>query len=287
MESKWTGTVDNAFFNGEKFEASRTIQQAEYECGTRASMKNSYYILSVDVGRKGCQTVICVFKVTYRLDGSSTKQLVNIYDLEDVHFETQAIIIKNLFYKFKAQRVVIDGNGLGIGLVDYMVKPQNDASGDLLPDFGIYNDENNYYRQYHTTDTEENAVYIVKANAALNTEAHTAAKVALETGHLKFLIDERTAKTKLLSTRRGQAMTPEQRSDYLKPYVLTSILREEMLNLREENEGINIILKQANKAIRKDKFSALEYGLYYIKMEEDNNKRRHKKINVKDWKFFN
>ena len=82
-------------------------------------------------------------------------------------------------------------------------------------------------------------------------------------------------------------MTPEQRSDYLKPYVLTSILREEMLNLREENEGINIILKQANKAIRKDKFSALEYGLYYIKMEEDNNKRRHKKINVKDWKFFN
>jgi hypothetical protein len=38
-------------------------------------------------------------------------------------------------------------------------------------------------------------------------------------------------------------MTPEQRTDYLKPFNYTSILKEEMLNLREENEGINIILK--------------------------------------------
>jgi len=38
-------------------------------------------------------------------------------------------------------------------------------------------------------------------------------------------------------------MKPEQRSEYLKPFVLTSILREEMMNLKEENEGVNIILK--------------------------------------------
>jgi hypothetical protein len=51
------------------------------------------------------------------------------------------------------------------------------------------------------------------------------------------------AKNKLLSTKLGRAMTANQRADYLKPYILTSILREEMLNLTEENEGINIILK--------------------------------------------
>jgi hypothetical protein len=38
-------------------------------------------------------------------------------------------------------------------------------------------------------------------------------------------------------------MTPEQRDDYLQPFKLTSILKSEMLNLREENEGVNIILK--------------------------------------------
>lgn len=69
-------------------------------------------------------------------------------------------------------------------------------------------------------------------------------------------------------------MKPEQRAEYLKPFNLTSILKEEMMNLREENEGVNIILKQANKGIKKDKFSAFEYGLYYIKKEEDRKKKK-------------
>ena len=81
-------------------------------------------------------------------------------------------------------------------------------------------------------------------------------------------------------------MTSEERTKYLKPFTLTSILKEEMLNLREENEGVNIILKQANKGIRKDKFSAAEYGLLYIKMEEESKKRK-KKFKITDMMFSN
>jgi hypothetical protein len=81
-------------------------------------------------------------------------------------------------------------------------------------------------------------------------------------------------------------MKPEERANYLKPFSLTSILKEEMMNLREENEGVNIILKQANKGIRKDKFSAFEYGLYYIKLEEDKKKKK-KKFKASDWRFYN
>jgi hypothetical protein len=65
----------------------------------------------------------------------------------------------------------------------------------------------------------------------------------MSSGKLKFLIDEKTAKNKLLGTKVGEKMSPEARNEYLRPYVLTSILREEMLNLRELNEGVNIILK--------------------------------------------
>ena len=59
-----------------------------------------------------------------------------------------------------------------------------------------------------------------------------------------------------------------------------------MLNLREENEGINIILKQANRRIPKDKVSSLEYGLYYIKQEEENKKRK-RHGNISDFMFIN
>ena len=284
-ESKWSGTVEDAFFDGEKFDRNRILQKPEYEYSGRSS-NQAFYVLSVDVGRKGCQTVVCVFKVTPQTQGTSIKNLVNIYTSENEHFEDQAIFIKKIFYKFKARRVVIDGNGLGIGLMDYMVKAQRDSSGDPYPPFGVYNDEEGFYKKYRTDDTEDEAIYVIKANAPINTEAYSTVQSQIEAGKIKFLVEERIAKNKLLGTKLGQNMTPEQRDEYLQPYVLTSILKDEMLNLREENEGINIILKQANKSVKKDKFSALCYGLYYIRQEEDNKKRK-KKFNAKDWKFFN
>ena len=285
-ESKWAGSVEDAFFRAEIFDRNRILNQPEYEASGRAS-KSSYYVLSMDVGRKGCDSVVCVFKVTPQPQGSSLKQLVNIYTLTDEHFEDQCIKVKKLYYKYKARRLVIDGNGLGIGLVDYLIKPQiNPDTSEVFPDFGVYNDEDNYYKKYRTENCEQDALYIIKANAPINNEAHANAQTQLSSGKVKLLKDERVAKTKLLGTVKGKNMKPEERAEYLKPFTLTSILREEMMNLREENEGVNIILKQANRGIRKDKFSAFEYGLYYIKQEEDNKKKK-KRFNAKEWKFFN
>lgn len=284
-ESKWSGSVEDAFFSSEVFDRNRILNQPEYESSGRSS-KQAYYVLSADVGRKGCDTVVCVFKVTPQPQGAAIKTLVNIYTLTDEHFEDQAIKLKKLFYKYNAQRLVIDANGLGIGLVDYMIKSQIDPdTADVFPDFGVYNDDELYYKKYRTNNTEQDAMYLVKANAPINTEAHTVARSNLSSGKVKFLIDERVAKQKLMNTKVGQNMKPEERAEYLKPFTLTSILKEEMLNLREENEGVNIILKQANRGIRKDKFSAFEYGLYYIKLEEDSKKKK-RKFNVKDFMFM-
>ena len=285
-ESKWSGTLEDAFFNTEIFDRNRILKQPEYEASGRSS-KSSFYILSADVGRKGCDTVVCVFKCTPQPQGAAIKTLVNIFTFSDEHFEDQAIKLKKLFYKFGARRLVIDGNGLGIGLIDYMVKPQIDPdTGDTFPDFGIYNDEEAYYKKYRTQNTEQDAIYIIKANAPINTEAHANARSQLSSGKVKMLLDERIAKTKLMGTKLGQNMKPEERAEYLKPFTLTSILKEEALNLREENEGVNINLKQANKGIKKDKFSAFEYGLYYIKQEEESKKKK-KKFNAKEWQFYN
>ena len=289
-ESKWSGTAENAFFNGETFDTHRILKQPEYEHSGRSSLQ-SYYVLSVDVGRKGCDSVVCVWKVTPQSMGPAIKSLVNIYTISDAHFEDQAKKLKTLYYKYKARRLVIDANGLGIGLVDYMVKPQDNVeTGEHFPDFGVYGgtqeDAAEEYKKYRTNETEEDAMYLIKASAPINSEAHANAQTQLNAGKVKMLIDERIAKVKLLDTVAGKKMTPEKRAEYLKPFTLTSILKEEMMNLREENEGINIILKQANKGIKKDKFSAFEYGLYYIKMEEESKKKK-KKFKVTDMMFSN
>ena len=285
-ESKWSGTIEDAFFRAEQFDRNRILKQPEYEYSGR-STKSAYYVLSVDVGRKGCDTVCCVFKVTPQTAGSSFKTLVNIYTIHNEHFEEQAIALKKLFYKYKARRIVIDANGLGIGLVDYMVKTQIDPdTNDTYPDFGVENDVDGEYKRFRTAACEFDAMYLIKANAPINTEAHANAQSQLSSGKVKLLVDERVAKVKLMGTKRGQEMKPEERAEYLKPFTLTSILKEEMMNLREENEGVNIILKQANKGIAKDKFSAFEYGLYYIKQEEDS-KRKKRKGRISDMMFIN
>ena len=284
-ESEWSGDAENAFFSAEKFDSHRILQLPEYEYNNRSS-KNAYYIIGVDVGRKGCSSEACVVKVTPQAQGASIKSLVNLYSWEDEHFETQAINIKKLYYKYRARTVVIDANGLGIGLIDFMVKNQIDPeTGDMLPDFGVENDEDNFYKKYRTNETETDAMYLIKANAPINTEAHSYVQTQLFSGKIKFLIDENQAKAKLMSTKLGQNMDPNKRADYLKPFTLTTILREQMLNLVEENEGINIILKQATRTIKKDKFSAFEYGLYYIKQEEDRTKKRRRR-NISEMMFF-
>ena len=284
-ESEWSGDAENAFFSAEKFDKHRVLLQPEYEYSGR-STKSAFYVLGIDVGRKGCTSEVCVFKVTPQAQGASLKTLVNLYTWDEEHFEAQAINIKKLFYKYKARQVVIDANGLGIGLVDFMVKDQIDPeTGELLPNFGVSNDEENFYKQFRTADTEMDAMYLIKANAPINTEAHSYVQTQLSSGKIKFLIDENQAKVKLMSTKMGQQMDNDKRADYLKPFTLTTILREQMLNLVEENEGVNIILKQSSRSIKKDKFSAFEYGLYYIKQEEDKKKRR-KKRNIADMMFY-
>jgi len=44
------------------FDRNRKLLQPEYEASGRTG-KTSYYVLSADVGRRGCDTVVCVFKV--------------------------------------------------------------------------------------------------------------------------------------------------------------------------------------------------------------------------------
>lgn len=277
-ESEWSGDAENAFFSAEVFDKHRVLNQPEKEFSGRTS-KNGYYIVSVDVGRIGCQTEAMVIKVTPQPQGSALKTLVNLYPMNAEHFEDQAIHLKKLYYRYHARKIVVDGNGLGVGLTDYMVKSQVDPlTNDILPAFGVDPDcdKEGVYKKYRSEDCERDAMYIIKADASINTEMYSYMQTQMSSGRVKFLIDERQAKLKLLATKQGQAMDADKRADYLKPFTLTTVLREQLLNLVEENDNNkNIILKQSSRGIQKDKVSALGYGLYYIKQTEDRRKKRH------------
>jgi hypothetical protein len=287
-ESMWSGTMDDAFFNADQFDKYRVLNQPETEHANRGSVGH-YYVFGIDVGRQGAQTAIMIFKVNPQPQGVALKSLSNIFTIESEHFEDQAIAIKKLYYKFYPKAIAVDANGLGAGLVDYLVTRNLDKkTGEQLAPFGVINDERGDFKKYYSGDssTENNVLYLIKANADINNEAHVNVVTQISSGKVRFLIDERTAKAKLLATKLGKDMLPEVRSEYLRPFVLTSILKEEMMNLREKRDGKNVVLEKANSRIPKDKFSAFEYGLYYIKMLEDNDKKKKGKFRASDFVFF-
>ena len=231
--SVWCGDAENAYFSNDIFEKHRVLLQPEHEFSGRSS-KSAYYVIGVDVGRKGCNTEAVIIKVTPQPQGDALKSVVNIESLSVEHFEEQAIHIKKLYYKYKARMVVIDANGLGAGLIDYMVKGQDDLeNGSYLPPFGVeggtYEEAVSDYKKYRTDDMERDAMYLVKANGPINTEAHAYVQTQMSSGKIKFLIDEQTAKVKLNSTKIGQNMTPDERNEYLMPFTQTSILKDQML----------------------------------------------------------
>ena len=285
-ESKWTGDIESAFFNSDRFDKQRKINMPEWKYSNRTS-KDGYYIMGVDVGRFGCTTEVVIIKVTPGAGDIPRKRIVNIYSFDEEHFGLQALKLKRLFQQYKCRVAVIDGNGLGAGLVDMLTMDTIDPdTGETLYNWGVMNDEDNKYRNMKTDETIVDAMYIMKANQVLNSEMYAYCQSEINSGRVNFLVDESIAKNKLLSQAQGKKMSQSQRADYLMPFVQTSILKDQMLNLVYENDGAHIILKQASKKIKKDKFSALIYGLYYCKLQEDARSKKRKR-DISKFMFFN
>lgn len=280
--SHWANGSENAYFSAEIFDRYRSLQEPVFEREPNLA-SNCNYIMAIDVGRFSDQSEIAIWKYIPQTGTTSTKHLVNLVSLEQMHFSEQAIEIKLLYTKYKPERVVIDGAGVGAGLVDELIKPQIDVrTNQYLNPWGVMNDEKGYYNQFKTADTIPNLLYIVKASANFNTEMYANLQTQLTTGKLRFLIDERQAKMKMDASRakKFKDLTEDEKANWIVPFTQTSLLKDQMVNLEEKHEGVNIILDKSNKNIKKDKVSAMGYGLWYIKVEVDDVAMRRRTMSL-------
>ena len=286
--SIWSGSSNESWFNYDKLSKYRKIKNPETHFLNRPN-STQFYILSVDVGRLNDQTVVCVFRVNV-VQGKYLATLVNLYVLgrtpETKPFSIQAADLKEIIQRFNPREVVIDTNGLGVGLGDEMVRQQVGKNGELLPAYGFINDEN--YKKTQPRDAIC-ILYGIKANGPLNSQIHGNAYSRLTGGKVRFLIKEQEAKSALLSTKAGQKMSVEQRVQRLMPHEMTTKLFEEMANLRLKRAGasLDIVLEQINSRYPKDKYSAFAYGLWRIKeLEEEEYKKSKRRGGNRQLIFF-
>lgn len=171
---------------------------------------------------------------------------------------------------------MIDINGIGINFADYMIRPTLDPlTGETYPAYGFMNREE--YEEIQPRKAPK-ILYGIKATSQINSDMHSALYSVIYSGRLQFLISEKKAKDKLMATKVGKRMKPEQKIARLMPHELTSILINEIMNLKTKPTGVEnkIAVEMINKRMTKDKFSALEMGIYRAILIE-NEEMAHKK----------
>lgn len=265
--SLWQGGSEDSWFDFEKLERKRIIKNPEWR--KKYDDPNVFYLIGVDVGRISDQTVATIFRVNIR-GNRFYSTMVNIFVLgtrgSHKTFDEQSIQIKRLIRDFEPREVIVDTNGLGIGLADILIKPQIDEKGEAYPAYGFHNDK--VYAKIQPKDAPQ-ILYSMKANATLNSEIHGNAYTRISSGLINFLITEQEARSLLLGTKKGQRMSYENRTKRLMPHEMTTKLFQEMSNLRIKKTGLNITLEQINTRFPKDKYSSFAYAQWRIKELED------------------
>lgn len=260
----WVGSSTGALVNINRLMNCRTLTAPEVNA---ASDEDEYY-LGVDVARSqnksNNQSSIAVGKVIRGTDGKITEiQLVNLIHMSNtLNFSTQAIMVKRVRKRYHARKVVVDGNGLGSGLIDELMKSNFDPlTGETYPAWDTMNT---------TAEPEspkaEQCLYDLKAQSC-QTQILSNFINVIDSCMLKFL-----------ESRNGgddySIRTDEDLNSKVMPYVQEELFFQEVGNLKLVQNGKNLSVEKVVGKFDKDRFSATAYLLYFIiKVEEtDNNK---------------
>lgn len=165
---------------------------------------------------------------------------------------------------------------VGIGFGEEMTRTQVDSLGYEWPAYGFKNDEN--FQLTQPKDVPQ-ILWGIKANGPLKAKIQSNTYSRLTNGKVRFLIKEQEAKNILLSTKKGQQMTTEQRIKRLLPHEMTTKLFDEMSNLRLKRSGssTDIVLEPINTRFHDDKYYSFAYGLWRIKELEEENAQRNRR----------
>ena len=262
-ESRWVGSTDNCLVDINKLMDLRVLPKAEI----KGDGKSEYYI-GVDVARStktsNNQTSIVIGKVKRdKNDRVKHIQFINIINLPNgMNFTGQAIVIKRLKDLFKSRKIIIDGNGLGVGLVDELLKVHIDPiSGEELIALDTINTD-------HESDEPETDKCLFVVNAqGINTDIIVNFINIVDNKILQLL--DKVDQNKIDATD----------NDFMKNGYLASVQTEffieEVANLQLKTlNGGKLTIERNSKSLDKDRYSAGSYLAYYVMSYENRSKKQ-------------
>lgn len=274
MGALWYGDSDGAFFRYDDISSHRKIKNAYYSLDMYdkrgINVPELAYgekrVMSVDVALMATKkhandaTAIVINVAIPTNNNSYTSNIVYIETFEGLKTDELGIIIMRYFYKYKCTDLVLDCQGNGLGVYDFITKEQYDtATGETYNAMCSCNDDNMASRC--TVKNANKVVWTIKANAEFNSSAATLLRAGIKNGSINFLASEFDIEDSIKKTSGYSKMSASEQARLKLPYVQTSLLINEMINLEHEIVNNRVKLKE-RPGMRKDRFSSLEYNYY-------------------------
>ncbi|MEW5569608.1 hypothetical protein [Rossellomorea marisflavi] len=275
MEAEWFGESEKAFFKFDDLLKNRKIGKAFYPKDTlemindktfnmEKKVKGELRLVTADIatmkGNENDASSFFIIKLIPTKNGYE-RQVIYTENIEGGHTGDQALRIRQLFYDFDCDYIVLDTQNAGIGVYDSLAVPQIDRErGTEYEPLSCINDDRLRERCVYTDAPR--VVYSIRATPQMNSEIAVQLRDALRRGKLKILVPENEGYDLLNTSKKFSELPEETKLLFKLPYMQTTLLINEMMNLEYERTDAGLIKLKEQSGHRKDRYSSLSYGNY-------------------------
>ena len=286
MEALYFGKGDGGLYKFEEIDKNRKLVYPLYPktFSPRLGDKRIAYhqkvpgeirILSADIAlmssskNRNDATSIFLNQMIPNSSGQYTCNISYVENNEGLRTDAQALVIRRLFDDLDCDYIALDTRGLGLGVSDALMSDMLDADrGVTHPALSCCNNEE-LAKRCMVKDAPK-VIWSIQGTAEFNSQCALGLREALRSGYVRLLLSEYDADEILEELKGYGNLTPQEMVEYKLPYVYTSLLVNELINLEYEVKN-NAVRVKEKSGMRKDMYSSLGYNIYVAKAIEREN----------------
>ena len=298
----WYGSAEDAFFDFETISKNRRIaypmlpdRLASLVGGSslvRIPLKQNgeVRILSADIAlmpskkNRNDATAIFINQLKPTKAGRYSSNIVYAESHEGLRTDDQALVIRKLFDEYACDYLVLDANGLGLGVYDCLARDMSDPeTGEIYPALSCCNSQEMAARC--TVMGAKKVIWAIKASQSFNSDMAFLLREGLSSGRIRLLLDGDMDNDALIKKLpKYKTLTETEKEKIKMPYINTTLLIDELTKLEHESVGGKVRIHERS-GMRKDRYSSLAYNFYVATQLETKLERKYS-ANVKSSDMF-
>lgn len=290
-EALWYGSTDGSFFDYNSISKNRKIKYPMLPNKLAAKVNNSQLVripeknngeirvLSADIALMSSRknnndaTAIFINQMIPTKSGRYSSNIVYADACEGLRTDDQALYIRKLYDEYSCDYIVLDTNGLGLGVYDCLAREIVDPdTGEIYPALSCCNNAEMASRC--AVIGADKVIWSIKASAQFNSDCAFLLREAFRSGRIRLLSTEYDAEEYLGGIRGYNSLSPAEKMQLQLPYIHTTLLIDELTKLQHEESGGKIKITEKS-GMRKDRYSSLSYNYFVATQIENKMSKRH------------